>query len=97
MFSKNRDRLLTTDTSRKMMVPILTPPEVRPLLSAEHFSVDVTLVKAWASMKTFQSKEGSAKADVDIPGGPPPRVDETFAKNDQPQQTETQPMPDTLS
>ena len=48
MFTKNRDRLLTTDMSRKVMAAILAHPEVRPLLSDEHFSVDGTLVKAFA-------------------------------------------------
>ena len=49
MFTKNRDRLLTTDMSRKVMAAILAHPEVRPLLSDEHFSVDGTLVKAFAT------------------------------------------------
>jgi hypothetical protein len=53
VFTKNRDRLLTTDMSRKVMAAILAHPEVKPLLSGEHFSVDGTLVKAWASMKTI--------------------------------------------
>jgi hypothetical protein len=46
VFSKNRDRLLTTDMSRKMMAAILAHREVPPLLSDDHFSVDGTLVKA---------------------------------------------------
>ena len=46
VFSKNRDRLLTTDMSRKVMAAILAHPSVKPLLSDEHFSVDGTLVKA---------------------------------------------------
>ncbi len=49
MFTKNRDRLLTTDMSRKVMAAILAHPEVEPLLSDEHFSVDGTLVKAFAT------------------------------------------------
>lgn len=51
VFTKNRDRLLTTEMSRKVMAAILAHREVVPLLSDEHFSVDGTLVKAWASMK----------------------------------------------
>ena len=94
VFTKNRDRLLTTDMSRKVMAAILAHPEVKPLLSDEHFSVDGTLIKAWASMKSFQPKDSPAPADDDDPGGPPPG-DETSANTDQPQQTETQPMPDT--
>ena len=46
VFTKNRDRLLTTDMSRKVMAAILAHREVAPLLSDEHFSVDGTLIKA---------------------------------------------------
>ena len=96
MFSKNRDRLLTTDMSRKVMAAILAHPSVKPLLSDEHFSVDGTLVKAWASMKSFQPKDGAPPDRDDDPGDPPPPTQETVADtNQQPQQTETQPMPDT--
>jgi transposase len=56
VFTKNRDRLLTTEMSRKVMAAILAHREVAPLLSDDHFSVDGTLVKAWASMKSFQPK-----------------------------------------
>jgi len=95
LFTKNRNRLLSTEMSRKVMAAILAHRDVAPLLSDEHFSVDGTLVKAWASMKSFQPKEGRATPDEDDPGGPPPPADETSANTDQPQQTETQPMPDT--
>lgn len=96
VFTKNRDRLLTTDMSRKVMAAILAHPEVRPLLSDEHFSVDGTLVKAWASMKSFQQKDSAPPPHDDDPGGPPPPADETSADTDQPiQHTETQPMPET--
>ena len=56
VFTKNRDRLMSTEMSRKIMAAILAHREVAPLLSDEHFSVDGTLVKAWASMKSFQPK-----------------------------------------
>ena len=96
VFSKNRDRLLTTDMSRKVMAAILAHPQVKPLLSDEHFSIDGTLVKAWASMKSFQPKEGTAPPQNDDPSGPPsPPADETSPDTDQAQQTETQPMTDT--
>ncbi|TQE92765.1 MAG: IS5 family transposase, partial [Spiribacter salinus] len=97
VFTKNRDRLLTTDMSRKVMAAILAHPEVAPLLSDEHFSVDGTLVKAWASMKSFQPKDSAPPHDDD-PGDPPPPppAGESPADADQqPQQTETKPMPDT--
>ena len=70
VFTKNRDRLLTTDMSRKVMAAILAHREVAPLLSDDHFSVDGTLVKAWASMKSFQPKAGDTPPDDD-PGNPP--------------------------
>lgn len=84
--------------SRKVMAAILSHPEVKPLLSDEHFSVDGTLIKAWASMKSFQpkdSKEPPQNTEGD-PGGAPPPADKTSADNDQPsRQTGTQPMADT--
>lgn len=89
VFTKNRDRLLTTDMSRKVMAAILAHREVAPLLSDDHFSVDGTLVKAWASMKSFQRKEGDAPPDDDP--GSPPRPDTTT--EDEPQTTETDAMP----
>jgi len=97
VFTKNRDRLLTTDMSRKVMAAILAHPEVKPLLSDEHFSVDGTLVKAWASMKSFQPNVSPPPDhDDDQSDPPPPSTQETPADTDQPpQQTETQPMPDT--
>ena len=89
VFSKNRDRLLTTDMSRKMMAAILAHREIAPLLSDEHFSVDGTLVKAWASMKSFQPKAGDTPPDDD-PGSPP--GSDASAK-DHPEQTQTETDP----
>jgi transposase len=54
VFSKNRDRLLDADVAAKFMSQLLAHKEVRSLLSDEHFSVDGTLIEAWASMKSFQ-------------------------------------------
>jgi len=59
VFCKNRDRLLNGDIARKFMISVLNLPEVRLLLSSEHFSVDGTLIEAWASMKSFVPKDGS--------------------------------------
>ena len=52
-FSKNRDRLLTNEIAQGFLASLLSLPEVKGLMSAEHFSVDGTLLKAWASMKSF--------------------------------------------
>lgn len=70
VFGKNRDRLLTTEMSRKVIAAILAHREVAPLLSDDHFSVDGTLIKAWASMKSFQPKVTDTPSDND-PGSPP--------------------------
>jgi transposase len=61
VFCKNRDRLLDGDIARKFMVAVLNLPQVRQLLSSEHFSVDGTLIEAWASMKSFVAKDGSSE------------------------------------
>ncbi len=60
-FSKNRDRLLTTAIAQQFLAALLVLPRVKKLLSAEHFSVDGTLLKAWASMKSFRPKDGSGE------------------------------------
>jgi transposase len=58
VFSKNRDRLLEADIAAKFLSAVLTQPEVKRLLSSEHFSVDGTLVEAWASLKSFKPRNG---------------------------------------
>jgi transposase len=60
-FSKNRDRLLTQDIAQGFLASLIALPEVKGLLSAEHFSVDGTLLKAWASMKSFRPRDGSGE------------------------------------
>jgi transposase len=49
VFCKNRDRLLDGDIAAKFFVTVLNLPQVRGLFSSEHFSVDGTLIEAWAS------------------------------------------------
>jgi transposase len=63
VFSKNRDRLLTTDIARQFLAAILADKAVAPLLSDEHFSVDGTLIQAWASMKSFQPKDAASSTE----------------------------------
>lgn len=58
-FSKNRDRLLAADVAAKFLAAVLGHPKVKGFLSDEHFSVDGTLVEAWASIKSFRAKDGS--------------------------------------
>ena len=61
VFTKNRDRLLEGDIARGLLAAILADPQVAPLLSTEHFSVDGTLIEAWASMTSFRPKDGSGE------------------------------------
>jgi transposase len=65
VFSKNRDRLLAGDVAAEFMAAVLQLPRVEALLSDEHFSVDGTLIQAWASMKSLRRKDGT-----DEPPGP---------------------------
>ena len=51
VFSKNGDRLLEGEIAAKFLAAVLAQPHVKQLLSSDHFSVDGTLVEAWASMK----------------------------------------------
>jgi len=65
VFTKNRDRLLEGDIARGFLQALLVDPQVAPLLSDDHFSVDGTLVEAWASMKSFRPKDGSGEPPAD--------------------------------
>src|SRR5438270_12400100 len=64
-FTKNRDRLLEGDIAAQFLAAVLAQNKVKALLSSEHFSVDGTLLEAWASLKSFRPKDGS-----DDPPGP---------------------------
>jgi len=64
VFSKNRDRLLAGDVAQKFLSAVLSQPKVEKLLSGEHFSVDGTLIEAWAGHKSFRPKD-----EPPAPGG----------------------------
>jgi transposase len=64
-FTTNRDRLLEGEVAARFLTAVLEHAQVRQLLSREHFSVDGTLVEAWASMKSFRPKDGADQP----PGG----------------------------
>ena len=64
-FTKNRDRLLNEELMAKFLELLLAAPEVKPLLSSEHFSVDGTLLRAWASYSSLERIDG-------LDDGPPP-------------------------
>src|SRR5262249_26893818 len=57
VFSKNRERLLEGDIAQAFFEAVLAQAREKDLLSDEHFTVDGTLLEAWASMKSFQKKE----------------------------------------
>jgi len=59
VFTKNRERLLEGEVAVKFMTAVLNQPRIKKLLSDDHFSVDGTLIEAWASVKSFRRKDGS--------------------------------------
>lgn len=70
VFSKNRDRLLEGDIAQKFFAQVLQQAEGARLISDEHFSVDGTLIEAWASQKSFQRKDQPEQPPKDDPGNP---------------------------
>src|SRR6202166_3139644 len=63
VFTKNRERLQNGEIFTSFMTKLLNHPQVKPLLSDDHFSVDGTLIEAWASQKSFRPKDGSGDDD----------------------------------
>ena len=70
VYSKNRDRLLEGDIAEKFFAQVLDQARTAELLSDEHFSVDGTLIEAWASHKSFQRRGGDDQKPQDDPGNP---------------------------
>ena len=62
-FTKNRERLQQGKVFDRFMVKLLEQPKVKPLLSDDHFSVDGTLIEAWASHKSFKPKDSDKDDD----------------------------------
>jgi len=69
VFSKNRDRLLEGEIAAKFLAAILTQPQVKRLLSSQHFSVDGTLIEAWASLKSLKPRDGGDGSQPPTGGG----------------------------
>jgi transposase len=69
-FSKNRERLLEGDVARAFFDQVLGQARERGLLSDEHFTVDGTLLEAWAGQKSFKRKEAEPPSPPDDPGNP---------------------------
>jgi transposase len=70
VFSKNRDRLLEGEIASLFFAGVLAQARAAELLSDEHFSVDGTLIEAWAGQKSFQRKNESQREPPDDPGNP---------------------------
>jgi len=68
VFSKNRDRLLEADVAKEFLARVVEQARVKGLTSDEHFSVDGTLLEAWASLKSFQAKDKKETSPPDDPG-----------------------------
>jgi hypothetical protein len=89
-FTKNRDRLLAGDIVAKFLRAILAQPRVKRLMSSDHFSVDGTLIEAWASLKSFRKVDGS---DND-PEGPGRNAERGFTRRSAPTpRTAAPPIP----
>jgi transposase len=70
VFTKNRERLLAAGVAKALFAEVLAQACRQGLLSSEHFTVDGTLVEAWASHKSFKRKDGSDQQPPDAPGNP---------------------------
>jgi transposase len=70
VFSKNRDRLLEGDVARAFFERVLIHAREHRLLSDEHFTVDGTLIEAWAGQKSFKKRGSSSGSSTDDPGNP---------------------------
>ena len=82
VFSKNRDRLMEGDVAEKFFALILDQAAAAGLLSDEHFSVDGTLIEAWASQKSFQRKDKPEAPPPDDPGNPTVNFHGEIRRND---------------
>jgi hypothetical protein len=70
VFSKNRDRLLAGDIAASFFQGVRAEAETRHLTSDEHFTVDGTLLEAWASLKSFKAKDADDAPPPNDPGNP---------------------------
>jgi transposase len=70
VFTKNRERLLAAGVANTLFAEVLAQARSRALLSSEHFTVDGTLIEAWAGHKSFKRKDGCDQQPPDDPGNP---------------------------
>ena len=85
-FSKNRDRLLRSDVAAAFFDAVVAQARAADLLSDEHFTVDGTLLEAWASLKSFRRKDDAA-TPPDDPGNPTVNFHGDARRNDTHQST----------
>jgi len=69
-FSKNRDRLLEANVAKELLAQVVAQARANGLTSDEHFTVDGTLLEAWAGAKSFQPKQDKSVPPPDDPGNP---------------------------
>jgi transposase len=74
-FSKNRDRLLEADIAMEFLTKVIAMAEDQGLISKEHFTVDGTLLEAWASLKSFKPKDHPSPEEPGPSGGRNAEVD----------------------
>ncbi len=86
-FSKNRDRLLQHDVAAAFFDAVVGQARTAGLLSDEHFTVDGTLLDAWASLKSFKNKEEAPAPPPDDPGNPTVNFHGEARRNDTHQST----------
>jgi transposase len=70
VFTKNRERLLNGEVAEEFFTAVVEQARGQGLLSDQHFTVDGTLIEAWASHKSFQRKDADRKTPPDDPGNP---------------------------
>lgn len=87
VFTKNRDRLLRGEIAQLFFDRVLAQAQKLDLTSDEHFTVDGSLVEAWAGLKSFKKKEGSDQEPPDDPGNPTVNFHGEKRKNDTHQST----------
>src|SRR5678815_1386206 len=86
-FSKNRDRLLASDVAAAFFDAVVDQARQADLLSDEHFTVDGTLLEAWASLKSFRPKGATSSEPPDDPGNPTVNFHGESRRNDTHQST----------
>ena len=98
VFTKNRDRLLAGEVASRFLARLIAQPAVTQLLSREHFSVDGTLIEAWASIKSFRPLLRHDTRGQWRPRDRTERSDEIHLVTDlKPQSTHQSPSPATSS